>query len=209
MRNLLKELYRKYDVMELIRCINPLHGYRNYREARTDTMSGYPNARALKDYLAILPDSSSLAIYYVDLLGLHNINELAGKKTGNSAITFTLHNTEKAVSLFDGKVFREDRGDEIVAVVTNLDENNANLIHSKIRNLCKTYRHEQLPEDFQLNVAIGYAYSPRSDDPFSILDEVKEKASIDKAKFYEQYPELERRKHRDISDKKPLVQANR
>ena len=194
------ELIEKYDVVERIRCINPSYGYKKSREARTDSISGYPNGVALREYLRNIEMSnkeSSLAIYTVDILGLHNFNELYGDSTGDRVIVLTLDTVNKAVSVFGGKTYRENtKGDEVIAVVEDIDRQTADSIPKRIRNVFDCYTN--LKNGLSISVAIGMVHSPNRKDPFKNLDKSKDQSHIEKAKIYTDNPELERRKHRSL-----------
>lgn len=192
--------------IELIKCLNPFHGYKHYRDARTDPLTGYSNGIALREYLANLEKSpkSSVAIYVVDLLGLHNFNEKHGNYIGDAALIATANMVESAVSPISGKVYREHfKGDEFVAVIEDINKETVDAVPFWIKSRCIDYGKIGGSD---LNVAVGSVFSPTGENLFNCLDVSRAESSIDKAKFYIEHPELEKRKHRDI---RHLVKFNK
>ncbi len=206
MRNLLKELYDriKYsDFLERAKCINPIY---SYNKIYKDRLTGYPNGEALRrDIRKVSRKGQSVAIYAMDVIGLTKLNNdpLYGHDVGDELIKMGLEISNKVISHFRGRVYR-DYGDDYVAILTNVDESTVKTIPGRIENCCRAHEktNTKLPPNFPMNMIIGYKFSPDGKDIVNGedligLDEARKEMSKKKKEFYEKYPELNGRNRRN------------
>jgi hypothetical protein len=104
-----------------------------------------------------------------------------------------------------GRTYREHtKGDEIIAIIENIDNIEADAIPHRIINVLNLKSSLPITDPYMdsfIKVAIGMIYSHSGEDLFKALDTSKEKCSIEKARIYAQHPEWERRKHKSIEIK--------
>lgn len=122
-------------IIELIKSFIPGVGFKYYKEARTDSLTKYPNRRALIEDLNYLNHKSNgpVAIFYYDILGLKRANDAYGYEYGDTLVLLGLMILEKAISDqgLKGKVYRE-YGDEGAAIVRNINKEVAEQISKRV-----------------------------------------------------------------------------
>lgn len=207
MKNLLRELYSRIecsDFLECVKCMNPVYAY---RKLNTDDLTGYPNGRALRRHIRkVSRAGQSVTIYAIDVIGLTKLNKKYGHDVGDELIKTGLEISDRVVSHFGGRVYR-NYGDDSVAILTNIDEETAKIIPGRIENSCRIHvnTNSKLPPDFPINIVVGYIFSPdgkgivNGKDLIGLDDAIKE-MSRKKEEFYKKHPELNGRNRHNNSN---------
>jgi len=207
-KELMKELYTKieeFDLLEHVKCISPSYSYpRIYR----DTLTGYSNSESLvKDLNRLSKYDQSLAIYTADVAGLKYTNEKHSHHIGNLLIILGSRILKKAVSDYNGKVYRV-YGDDYVVIVEGISEEDAEKIPHTISNLCETIDNDRrgsfedvsvadIPMEIPIHLHVGFTYSSHRGNRYVDLDNARKATNRKKIEFYTEYPELDMRNKRN------------
>ena len=143
--------------------------------SETDQLTGLNNRNSyewrLKGYLANC--MRSICCVYIDVNGLHTLNNTKGHKTGDEMLQYIAAETQKLFGLRD--TYRIG-GDEYVAFVLDMDEE---VIQKKIEELL------QKISEKSYHIAIGYEYQTVENvDMNRLIIQAESKMYADKSEYY-------------------------
>lgn len=144
-----------------------------YNFALIDDISGLPNAKAARQFIASSDvNSEKYAVLFIDGDDLRRYNNIS-YETGNSMIKKMSSVLEKSIRDED-KIFRWLSGDEFLIILDNVDRNVGLMLAERIRKSMLRSRDLFL---FPTTVSIGVSYYPGDGEEFNDLIKKAEKAN--------------------------------
>ena len=128
----------------------------------------------------------SVGVIFADLNGLKVVNDTDGHIAGDTLLKNAASALKDVFRLHE--IFRAG-GDEFVAIITGITENELNIKADLLRKAAENYN--------ELVFAIGTAYDDKAENVRSVLHIADERMYKDKKLYYELHPE---KKHR-VSNK--------
>lgn len=166
-----------------VKCHKSLYAKKVYLLSETDMLTGLCNRnsfeRNLKEYSA---RGGQLCCIYVDVNGLHDINNTKGHEAGDKMLQFI----GKALQIAFGEknTFRIG-GDEFVALV---GIENEDIIQQKVSRV------KNIVEENNYHISVGYSIGSCSDADMNVLINCAEKKMYDAKVLYYQQKGVDRRK---------------
>ncbi|HRR77922.1 MAG TPA: GGDEF domain-containing protein [Ruminococcus sp.] len=165
-----------------------LYSYQMMRKlhilSSTDMLTGVMNRNEMNNYVDALSKSSSgksVGVVFADLNGLKAVNDGAGHNAGDTLLKNAANALREVFAIHE--IFRAG-GDEFVAVVTAVTEDELNSKAEKLRSVSKKYD--------DLVFAIGSAFEGDVRDVRTALHNADERMYADKKHYYELHPEKKR-----------------
>lgn len=143
--------------------------------AENDQLTGLKNRNSYELRLSSesILDASSLFCIYVDVNGLHELNNTEGHAAGDKMLIFVARTMQ---NLFGKANTYRVGGDEYVAIGTNLDQAE---VDSRIQLL------RQKVDEAGYHIAVGLSYQHKAETALSAVVSAAEKEMyLDKEKFY-------------------------
>lgn len=154
-----------------------------------DMLTGVMNRNEMNNYVDELVKgkyNESVGVIFADLNGLKVVNDTDGHIAGDTLLKNAASALKDVFRLHE--IFRAG-GDEFVAIITGITENELNIKADLLRKAAENYN--------ELVFAIGTAYDEKAENVRSVLHIADERMYKDKKLYYELHPE---KKHR-VSNK--------
>ena len=158
-----------------------------------DELSGLFNRRYMNGVLAKREKSNLDSMYGImlDINSFKSINDNFGHDVGDKAICCMADALSK--SLPDGGMAIRYAGDEFIVLLPDVEEVNVKSTMEEINNNLDRFN-KSGAEKFNLRASMGYARFEFSDTAESFLSKMDTKMYEGKRRYYEEHPELSRRK---------------
>ena len=170
-----KNLIAEIAVCFSIAIYNKKRLNRTQIEATTDALTGVLNRVAYKKDLAELnkEELSDIACVFIDVNGLHIINNNYGHAAGDEMLIFIANNLKNVFS--NEKIYRVG-GDEFLIFIKNTKR-------ETVKKLIKTFLTELEKTDY--HVAIGMSYKAHNADIKELIKEAEGRMYDSKASYYQ------------------------